>query len=119
MEGGKSFGEYQHRVGQAPGAALQQGAPPGADPRLHVLFDGGIKKVCRSHQYFGVLAARKRMLDREGGIIWHSQGSGKSLTMVWLTRNGSGSTWRTRACSSSPTARNWTSQIVRVFKRCG
>lgn len=50
------------------------------------LFDGGIKKVCRPHQYFGVRAAQKKVVDREGGIIWHSQGSGKSLTMVWLAQ---------------------------------
>jgi type I restriction enzyme R subunit len=50
------------------------------------LFDGGIKKVCRPHQYFGVKAAQQRIRQREGGIIWHSQGSGKSLTMVWLTK---------------------------------
>jgi len=50
------------------------------------LFDGGIKKVCRPHQYFGVRAAQQRVVDRDGGIIWHCQGSGKSLTMVWLTQ---------------------------------
>lgn len=54
--------------------------------RDFTLFDGGIKKVCRPHQYFGVLAARKRVLERDGGIIWHCQGSGKSLTMVWLAQ---------------------------------
>lgn len=51
-----------------------------------IIFDSGIKKVCRPNQYFGVLAARKRVRQREGGIIWHTQGSGKSLTMVWLTK---------------------------------
>jgi type I restriction enzyme R subunit len=51
-----------------------------------VLFDGGVKKVCRPHQYFGVKAAQERLLGREGGIIWHTQGSGKSLTMVWLAQ---------------------------------
>jgi type I restriction enzyme R subunit len=50
------------------------------------LFDGGIKKLCRPHQYFGVKAAQQRIHKREGGIIWHSQGSGKSLTMVWLAK---------------------------------
>ena len=50
------------------------------------LFDGGIKKLCRPHQYFGVKAAQQRIHQREGGIIWHSQGSGKSLTMVWLAK---------------------------------
>ena len=51
-----------------------------------ILFDGGIKKVCRTHQYFGVKASQRRVIDREGGILWHTQGSGKSLTMVWLAR---------------------------------
>jgi type I restriction enzyme R subunit len=51
-----------------------------------VIFDHGVKKVCRPHQYFGVVAAQGRVRTREGGIIWHSQGSGKSLTMVWLAK---------------------------------
>jgi type I restriction enzyme R subunit len=51
-----------------------------------IVFDGGIKKLCRHNQYFGVIAARKRISAKEGGIIWHTQGSGKSLTMVWLSR---------------------------------
>jgi len=51
-----------------------------------VVFDRGIKKLCRPNQYFGVKAAQKRVKAREGGIIWHTQGSGKSLTMVWLTK---------------------------------
>ena len=51
-----------------------------------IVFDGGTKKVCRHNQYFGVLAARQRIKAKEGGIIWHTQGSGKSLTMVWLSR---------------------------------
>lgn len=49
-------------------------------------FDAGIKKVCRPNQYFGVKAAQERVRRREGGIIWHTQGSGKSLTMVWLAK---------------------------------
>ena len=51
-----------------------------------VVFDRGIKKLCRPHQYFGVKAGQKTLKQREGGIIWHTQGSGKSLTMVWLTK---------------------------------
>lgn len=51
-----------------------------------IVFDGGINKICRHNQYFGVLAARERIKSNEGGIIWHTQGSGKSLTMVWLSR---------------------------------
>ena len=51
-----------------------------------VLFDGGIKKLPRVHQYFGVKATQEYIRRREGGIIWHTQGSGKSLTMVWLAK---------------------------------
>ena len=51
-----------------------------------VVFDAGIKKICRHNQYFGVRAAQTRVQRREGGIIWHTQGSGKSLTMVWLAK---------------------------------
>jgi len=45
-----------------------------------------VKKLCRHNQYFGVKAGQERLLKREGGIIWHTQGSGKSLSMVWLTK---------------------------------
>jgi type I restriction enzyme R subunit len=51
-----------------------------------IVFDAGTKKIARHNQYFGVRAARARALQREGGIIWHTQGSGKSLTMVWLAK---------------------------------
>lgn len=51
-----------------------------------VLFDGGIKKLCRAHQYFGLKAAQEHVRGKEGGIIWHTQGSGKSLVMVWLAK---------------------------------
>jgi type I restriction enzyme R subunit len=51
-----------------------------------IIFDGGIKKLCRHNQYFAVKAAQPLAQRREGGIIWHTQGSGKSLTMVWLAR---------------------------------
>ena len=51
-----------------------------------VIYDAGIKKVTRHNQYFANIAARKRIQDKEGGIIWNTQGSGKSLIMVWLTK---------------------------------
>jgi len=50
------------------------------------VFDSGTRKACRHNQFFGVQAARARIAQREGGIIWHTQGSGKSLTMVWLAK---------------------------------
>ncbi len=52
----------------------------------YVVFDAGTKKLCRQNQYFGVKAAQDFIQRREGGIIWHTQGSGKSLTMVWLAK---------------------------------
>ena len=51
-----------------------------------VVFDGGIKKLPRVHQYFGVKAAQEYVKRKEGGIIWHTQGSGKSLVMVFLAK---------------------------------
>lgn len=51
-----------------------------------IVYDSGIKKLCRPNQFFGNLAARTFVRKREGGIIWHTQGSGKSLTMVWLSK---------------------------------
>ena len=51
-----------------------------------ITFDSGEKKIARHNQYFGVQAAQERVNKSEGGIIWHTQGSGKSLTMVWLAR---------------------------------
>ena len=51
-----------------------------------VVFDKGIKKLCRPNQYFGIKAAQENILNKQGGILWHTQGSGKSLTMVWLTK---------------------------------
>jgi type I restriction enzyme R subunit len=51
-----------------------------------ILFDGGIKKLPRPHQYFGVKAAQKCISERQGGIIWHTQGSGKSIVMVILAK---------------------------------
>lgn len=51
-----------------------------------IVFDMGDKKVPRHNQYFGVKAAQDHVRRREGGIIWHTQGAGKSLTMVWLAK---------------------------------
>jgi type I restriction enzyme R subunit len=51
-----------------------------------VLFDGGVKKLPRVHQYFGIKAAQEHVRTYKGGIIWHTQGSGKSIVMVLLAR---------------------------------
>ena len=54
--------------------------------RDFVLFDGSQKKLPRVHQYFGIKAAQTFVQQRRGGIIWHTQGSGKSIVMVLLAR---------------------------------
>lgn len=51
-----------------------------------IAFDSGVKKISRHNQYFGVKAAQKCLKKREGGIIWHTQGSGKSFIMIWLAK---------------------------------
>lgn len=57
------------------------------------VFDGGIKKIARYQQYFVIKSTLERIKQlnaqgkRKGGIVWHTQGSGKSLTMVMLVRN--------------------------------
>ncbi len=51
-----------------------------------VVFDGGVKKLPRVHQYFGIKAAQEHIRQRKGGIIWHTQGSGKSIVMVLLAK---------------------------------
>lgn len=60
--------------------------------RNFTLYDEGIKKVARYQQYFAVKETLSRVIDfdntgkRRGGVIWHTQGSGKSLTMVMLAQ---------------------------------
>ncbi len=60
--------------------------------RFFVLFDGNVKKIARFQQYFAVKAVLKRVEERDengrrrGGVVWHTQGSGKSLTMAMLTQ---------------------------------
>jgi type I restriction enzyme R subunit len=51
-----------------------------------VLFDGGVKKLPRVHQYFGIKAAQEYVNNYKGGVIWHTQGSGKSIVMVLLAK---------------------------------
>ena len=58
-----------------------------------ILFDNGIKKIARYQQYFTVQDIMQRVLStppeepRQGGVVWHTQGSGKSLTMVMLAKS--------------------------------
>jgi type I restriction enzyme R subunit len=83
-----------------------------------VLFDGGVKKLPRVHQYFGVKEAQKHITAYKGGIIWHTQGSGKSIVMVLLAK------W---ALENNPNARvviitdrdELDKQIERIFGDAG
>lgn len=54
--------------------------------RNFIIFDAGKKKAPRPHQFQAVKAARERIAKREGGVIWHTQGSGKSILMVLLAK---------------------------------
>ena len=54
--------------------------------RNFIIFDAGQKKVPRPHQFFGIKDAQERIAKREGGVIWHTQGSGKSILMVLLAK---------------------------------
>ena len=54
--------------------------------RNFIIFDAGHKKVPRPHQFFGVKAAQERLARHEGGVIWHTQGSGKSILMVLIAK---------------------------------
>ena len=54
--------------------------------RNFIIFDAGQKKVPRPHQFQGVKAAQERIAKREGGVIWHTQGSGKSILMVLIAK---------------------------------
>ena len=52
----------------------------------YIIFDAGQKKVPRPHQYAGIRATQEKIRIREGGVIWHTQGSGKSILMVLLAK---------------------------------
>ncbi len=82
----------------APGALLDRPLAEMCDKsrlldvvRNFIIFDAGIKKVPRPHQFDGVKAAQVRIRQGEGGVIWNTQGSGKSILMVliakWLLEN--------------------------------
>lgn len=60
--------------------------------RYFVLFDANVKKICRYQQFFAIreiiktIAQQDSKGNRQSGVIWHTQGSGKSLTMVMLAK---------------------------------
>lgn len=91
----------------------------------YVLFDNGEKKVARYQQFFAIKKSMQRIKNvengkRKGGVIWHTQGSGKSLTMVMLAQ----------AIAMEPSIRNpkivlvtdrtdLDNQITGTFRKCG
>ncbi len=91
----------------------------------YVLFDNGEKKVARYQQFFAIKKSMQRIKHiengkRKGGVIWHTQGSGKSLTMVMLAQ----------AIAMEPSIRNpkivlvtdrtdLDNQITNTFRKCG
>ena len=91
-----------------------------------IVFDGGVKKIARYQQYFAVKATLDRVAalnaqgERTGGVIWHTTGSGKSLTMVMLAK-------ALALHPSIPNPRvilvtdrvNLDAQIYTTFKNCG
>lgn len=80
-----TVGEYPNELDRS---VLQFFEPARLLEYIHdfIIFDGGVKKAARPNQYFAVKAAQPRVRKKQNGIIWHSQGSGKSLTMIWLAR---------------------------------
>ncbi len=86
--------------------------------RNYIVFDGGQKIVARYQQYYGVQETLRRAQDQRGGVLWHSQGSGKSLTMVMLAQ---------LLAVQRPSAKiilvtdrvELDEQIYDTFKRCG
>lgn len=92
----------------------------------YVVYDAKVKKVCRYQQYFAIQSTLERVTKsrgdeaRQGGVIWHTTGSGKSLTMVMLAK----------ALTLAPEIRNprvilvtdrvdLDDQIYKTFKNCG
>lgn len=92
----------------------------------YTLYDDGVKKICRYQQYFAVRRTLERIVQiqpdgrRLGGVIWHTQGSGKSLTMVMLAQ----------LIAMNPGIKNpriilvtdrvdLDDQITETFKKCG
>ena len=84
-----------------------------------VLFDDGVKKLPRAHQYFGVKAAQEHVNRKQGGIIWHTQGSGKSIVMVllakWLLENNPNA----RVSPSSLIVMNWINRLTACSRMRG
>jgi type I restriction enzyme R subunit len=90
-----------------------------------ILFDNGEKKIARYQQYFAIKKAMDRILNIEsgkrlGGVIWHTQGSGKSLTMVMLAQAiGMEKTIRNPKIVLVTDRTDLDDQITKTFRKCG
>ena len=91
-----------------------------------MVYDGGVKKMARYQQYFAVQATLERVAglnaqgERTGGVIWHTTGSGKSLTMVMLAKSLAlhPNIQNPRVVLVTDRV-NLDAQIFRTFKNCG
>ena len=87
------------------------------------LFDAGIKKLARYQQYFAVkeITERVRHIEtgkRNGGVVWHTQGSGKSLTMVMLAQKIATAVQNPRIILVTDRT-DLDAQITKTFRKCG
>lgn len=95
--------------------------------RGYMVFDAGTKKIARYQQYFAVRKILRRVQEREnnsqrrqGGVIWHTQGSGKSLTMVMTAKNLAMQQGLLNSRVVLVTDRiDLDDQIKKTFKHCG
>lgn len=86
-------------------------------------FDAGIKKLARYQQYFTVkkVAERIKTIEggkRNGGVVWHTQGSGKSLTMVMLAQLIAAEIKNPRIILVTDRT-DLDNQITKTFRKCG
>lgn len=87
------------------------------------LYDAGVKKLARYQQYFTVKQTVERVKTietdkRNGGVVWHTQGSGKSLTMVLLAQMIATEVSNPRIVLVTDRT-DLDSQITKTFKKCG
>jgi type I restriction enzyme, R subunit len=97
----------------------------------YVIFDAGEKKIARYQQYFAVRNILKRIREinagkRNGGLVWHTQGSGKSLTMVMLAKaialeqsKAESKAWSDYKIVLVTDRVDLDDQIFRTFRHCG
>ena len=90
-----------------------------------ILFDNGDKKIARYQQFFAIKKSMQRILQieggrRKGGVIWHTQGSGKSLTMVMLAQaSAMEKSIRTPKIVLVTDRTDLDTQITGTFRKCG